>query len=395
MQITCQSRARRRKNKSALRHSRSGNVLVLTALLVTLMFAMVAFAVDLGYIARTTAQLQSATDAAALAAAIELEDGLGLAANSTAGEVAAAGSTSAATVAALNPNGDVDGTIVDAATDLRFGQYDWNASTGAWETVWDRTPYNLVRVTARRGNGGSGSNGPLPLLFAPVLGHNFSQLSESASAALRAGVGVKLKPGSGLTADVLPIALDVPSWDALMAGSGADNYSFNSKTRVIAEGSDGIKEIDLYPYGVNSLPPGNRGTVDLGSSNNSTNDLKRQILHGLSETDLSFFGGELRTDRGPLAINGDTGISAGIKAELETIKGQPRLIPLFTAVSGPGNNATYTVVKFVGIRILHVQLTGSSKRVVVQPATFVGHEVIPGNVSISKDSYFTPPRLVK
>lgn len=59
------------------RSRRSGNILVLTALLITFLFAMVAFAVDLGYVSRTKTQLQSAVDGAALAAAIELGDGLG------------------------------------------------------------------------------------------------------------------------------------------------------------------------------------------------------------------------------------------------------------------------------------------------------------------------------
>lgn len=388
---------RPRALKTGQQSHRSGNILVLTALLITFLFALIAFAVDLGYIARTKTQLQSAVDGAALAAAIELGDGLGYGPKLTPSGAASAGRTAATAVAAKNPNGNLSATSVDTASDIRFGQHNWNATTGAWEKKWDVTPYNLVQVTVRRQSGsGSAASGPLPLLFAPILGHNYSNLNETAYAALRVGVGIKIKPGSGLTADVLPIALDKPSWDALMGGVGSDNYAFNTATNVISTGSDNIKEIDLYPYTQNTLlPSGNRGTVDLGDPNNSTADLKRQILYGLNETDLAFFDGKLCTDDGPLYINGDTGISAGIKAELDAIKGQPRLIPLFTAVSGPGNNATYTIVKFVGVRILHVQLTGSNKRVIVQPCPFVSHCVVPGDAPIEVDSYFTPPRLVQ
>ncbi|WLD09964.1 pilus assembly protein TadG-related protein [Planctellipticum variicoloris] len=383
------------RNASRARSRRSGNIVVLTALLITFLFALVAFAVDLGYVSRTKTQLQSAVDGSALAAAIELGDGLGFGPKLTPSTAAAFGRTAATYVADKNPNGDQNSTTIQTATDMQFGQYDWNAASGTWEKRWDATPYNLVKVTVRRDGAGSKGSGPLPLLFAPVIGYKYSNLNETAYAALRVGVGIQLKPGSGLTADVLPIALDLGSWNNLMAGIGSDIYAFNTTTKAISSGSDGVKEIDLYPYGVNSLPPGNRGTVDLGDPNNSTADLKRQILHGLNETDLSYFGGKLTTDNGPLYINGDTGISAGIKADLEAIKGQPRLIPLFTAVSGPGNNATYTIVKFVPIRILYVQLTGSNKRVIVQPCPFVSHAVIPGNAPIAVDSYFTPPRLVK
>lgn len=383
------------RGASRARSRRSGNIVVLTALLITFLFALVAFAVDLGYISRTKTQLQSAVDGSALAAAIELGDGLGYGAKLSPTAAASSGRSAATYVAEKNPNGDQNSTSIQTATDMQFGQYNWNATNNAWEKSWNTTPYNLVKVTVRRDGAGSGGSGPLPLLFAPVIGYKYSNLNESAYAALQVGVGIKLKPGSGLTADVLPIALDVGSWQSLMAGTGGDVYSFNTSTKAISSGSDGVKEIDLYPYGVNTLPPGNRGTVDLGDPNNSTADLKRQILYGLNETDLSFFGGKLTTDNGPLYINGDTGISAGIKAELEAIKGQPRLIPLFTEVSGPGNNATYTIVKLVPIRILYVQLTGSNKRVIVQPCPFVSHAVVPGDAPISVDSYFTPPRLVK
>ena len=48
-------------------------------------------------------------------------------------------------------------------------------------------------------------------------------------------------------------------------------------------------------------------------------------------------------------------------------------MPLFTSVSGPGNNAMYSITKLVGVRIVYVKLTGSAsqKQVIVQPETFV------------------------
>src|SRR4029453_10300558 len=115
-------------------------------------------------------------------------------------------------------------------------------------------------------------------------------------------------------------------------------------------------------------------TVDIGSSNNSTSDINRQILDGVSPEDLAYHGGKLELDsNGELNLNGDTGISAGVKDELASIKGKPRIIPIFREVHGPGNNADYTIVAFVGIRIVDVKLTGSmsSKRLLVQPALMI------------------------
>jgi hypothetical protein len=97
-----------------------------------------------------------------------------------------------------------------------------------------------------------------------------------------------------------------------------------------------------------------------------------------------------------LYVSGDTGISAGIKSQLNTIKGKPRAIPLFTAVSGPGNNATYTIERFVGIRIMDVKLTGGNKRVIVQPAPLMDPTVIAGpTTEVTEDSIFAMPKLIQ
>lgn len=54
---------------------RKGSVLVLTAIMMVLMFAMLAFAVDLGYLTMVRTQLQRTADAAAIAATWSLIDG--------------------------------------------------------------------------------------------------------------------------------------------------------------------------------------------------------------------------------------------------------------------------------------------------------------------------------
>jgi hypothetical protein len=209
----------------------------------------------------------------------------------------------------------------------------------------------------------------LPLFFAPVLGIKTASLAVKSTATLHGGVGFGLNAGSAQTVMVLPITLDKPTWDALLKGVGSDNYAYNTKTGAVTSGSDGILEVDLYPYSNTALPSGNRGTVDIGSPNNSTADLKRQIVYGLNATDLSYFGGQIRTDQGPIVLNGDTGISAGIKAALASIIGQTRLV-------------------------LSVTLTGSNKHVVVQPAPFVDPHVITGNTTITSDSYYSPAKLL-
>ncbi|MDZ4686638.1 MAG: pilus assembly protein TadG-related protein [Planctomycetaceae bacterium] len=389
------SRAQTRARQARSPDDRRGSVLVLSAAVLVIIFAMVAFSVDMGYVALTKTQLQIASDGAALGACLELPDGLGPQPVNTLAETESLATSAALSVAGDNKNGDQAGTYLNAASDVTFGQAVWNPDTKRWTTTWDVFPYNAIRITSRRDASGSlGGDRPLDLMFAPVLGIDNLSINTEATAALLPGVGFQIGEDSSDTIEVLPIALDVPTWTALLNGVGSDNYHYDSGTGAVTAGSDGILEVDLYPYGNGALPPGNRGTVDLGSPNNSTVDLKRQILYGLNAYDLSFFDGVLRTDEGDLTLNGDTGISAGIKAELETIKGRPRLMPLFSAVSGPGNNAMYTVPKFVGIRIMHVKLTGGSKQVIIQPAPFVSKSVVRGGTTIGPDTYYTPPRLI-
>ncbi|MBI3864299.1 MAG: hypothetical protein HY290_20640, partial [Planctomycetia bacterium] len=167
----------------------------------------------------------------------------------------------------------------------------------------------------------------------------------------------------------------------------------------VSAGSDGILEVNLFPQGTGS--PGNRGTVNIGASNNSTATLCRQITDGISPSDLAYYpNGELKfNDSGHLYLNADPGISAGCKSALASIIGQTRIIPIFNSISGNGNNATYDIVEFVGVRILDVDLTGSmsSKHLTVQPAVVYTRGGITSTTSGTTTSYgiYSPIFLVK
>jgi len=183
----------------------------------------------------------------------------------------------------------------------------------------------------------------------------------------------------------------------MMAGTGVDGFEWDPGNEDVISSSDGIVEVNLYPQGTGS--PGNRGTVDIGSSNNSTSDIARQISDGITPEDLEHHGGELKFDEyGFIYLNGDTGISAGVKDELARIRGQTRVIPVFREVTENGNNATYKIVCFVGIRIMDVKLTGSmsKKRVMVQPARTIMPGTIPASGEGTTSSYiYSPVWLVR
>jgi hypothetical protein len=236
----------------------------------------------------------------------------------------------------------------------------------------------------------------VPYFFARIFGMQGQVLRATAKAAIVRDVKGFKSPSDGTNLDILPFALDLQTYNSLMAGSGADSWRWNSQTKTIEAGSDGVLEVNLYPQGTGS--PGNRGTVDIGGANNSTSDIARQILHGISSQDFTALGKPLEFDNnGKLSLNGDTGISAGVKDELAAIKGQPRIIPVFSQVQGPGNNAEYTIVKWFGIRIMDVSLTGaaSKKRLTIQAAPIVVKGVIPSPATGTSSYVYSPVVLIK
>lgn len=385
-----------------LQHQRrQGGVLVLSVGVLILVFAFAAFAIDIGYITTARAQLQKSADAAALAATIEMYDGWGKGATMTAQEVAAAVRQAAVEVAAANEAAGLPGTFIDPNRDVRLGRLQWNPGTESWEKHWGvpEPPYNynLVEVTTRRDQAGSQQGDrSLRLFLARIIGSSEANVRTTATSALLPALGLRTVPGKNLM--ILPFALDLPTWNALIHDNvGDDEFSFDPETGTVSPGSDGVREVSLFPYGNHDLPPGNRGTVNIGTSNNSTNTLRRQILEGLNDDDLAFYGGEFRYDDLPMELNGNTGISAGMKEALDQIVGQTRLIPIFSDVSGPGNNAMFTIVKFVPVRVLYARLTGSpsSKRVVIQPAPYVDATVIAGEEVITEETIFAPASLVQ
>jgi len=142
---------------------RRGNVLVLSALLLAVIFAMVSFAMDLGYIVHVETEMQRTADSCALAAAAQIPD------LSNAVDMAKQVAQS---------NAHVEGPELKTK-DVIFGWWDRDTATfadtsGSSETVvlGEETPLkdiNSVKIVLRRD---SARGNPLRLFFAPVIGHN-------------------------------------------------------------------------------------------------------------------------------------------------------------------------------------------------------------------------------
>jgi len=246
----------------------------------------------------------------------------------------------------------------------------------------DPSQFNAVQIDVRKS---AAINGEVTMFFAKALGQNSIASGGLARAAFLnniRGFQAPNQPGH-INLKILPFALDEQTWLGIESAM-VDNWNWikqNGGGGDVVAGTDMVYEANLFPQGTGS--PGNRGTVDIGSSNNSTADIARQIVEGISPADLAYHGGtlELTGESHSLQLNGDTGISAGVKDELASIIGENRIIPIFRTVVSPGNNAQYTIVDWVGVKIMYVKLTGpmNNKQLIVQPTKVITYGAIPAN----------------
>ncbi|HEY3246358.1 MAG TPA: TadG family pilus assembly protein [Phycisphaerae bacterium] len=376
---------------------RRGAAAVMVAVSLVALLSVASLTVDVGSMYRARNELQRSADSAAMAGAWRLLDAQQLQGTPNMTQEIAAARAAAVQYAALN---HVMGAapVVDPQADVTVG-YIYDPMNPA-EPISFGNPnqFNAVRVLVHRDNI---RNGPLNLMFARIFGQQTANVHAEATAVFKNGVvGYHVTPQTG-NAYLLPFAVKVSFWNDLLAGTftTGDHYRYDTQNGQVTIGLDSINEMNIYPGngGNGQLPPGNFGTVNIGPSSNSTDHLISQILNGVTAEDFSYYpNGELVLGpNGNVPLTGDTGLSAAVKDALTAIVGQPRAIPLFSTVSGPGNNATFTIVGFAGIRIMHVELTGNPKEVIVQPSFVVDNSAISEPGSGSSSFIYEPVRLIR
>ncbi|NQV23717.1 MAG: VWA domain-containing protein [Rhodopirellula sp.] len=150
--------------------SRRGNIILLSAFVITMALGFAAFSIDIGYLAVTKGQLQSAVDAATLAAAMELNPNIDQAV------VASNVKNAAQQVARLNSVGNHSGLLLDPSLDIELGRRDWNSANSSFVFNFgtNAVPYNIVRITGRLDSVWNADTGQmedrrLPMFFAPAI----------------------------------------------------------------------------------------------------------------------------------------------------------------------------------------------------------------------------------
>ncbi|MEE8170933.1 MAG: VWA domain-containing protein [Phycisphaerae bacterium] len=138
----------------------------------TLGIGVAALAIDTGMMFSARSELQTAADAAALAAADALT-----------GNTSAESSVRirAAEYAELNPV-QFDGVTIDSFSDVVLGNAVYDSATGGYVFTPGAMPYDAVSVSVRRD--ATSADGPVQLMFSPLFSSGTAEISASAVAML-------------------------------------------------------------------------------------------------------------------------------------------------------------------------------------------------------------------
>ena len=344
---------------SQKRASRRGAVAILAAILSVPMLAVVAFSIDYGYLLWHKAELQRAADAAALAAALDLQP------SSDGSQDLDSVRSTVRRYANLNiSQGAAESGFDISDADIETGRYDTSTIYSSVSLLNSGT-HDTVRVTLRRD---AQSNSSVSLFFARVLGIDQADVTATATASLPQATGLTVGTA------ILPFAVPEDVWND------------RDQDEIWSIYSDG----KIYD-GNGGLVPGNFGTVDIGNSNNSTADLRDQILNGLRQSDLDALYDDGRIPQSThinasvaFWANADPGLSSGIKSAIEAAHGQTRLIPIYdTQNNGNGNNFEYHITMWGVVEIVDSQFQGSKNTYVrvSKSYRYDGHLTAPSDLS--------------
>jgi hypothetical protein len=422
---------------------RKGAVAPFVAILSVVLLAMVAFAVDIGWVVLTNNHLQNAADAAALAGSDALMDGY--LNYSLAGtddkkrEVVKIYFTEARDKAKAFAKYNAAGGVKDLTLrdqDIEFGFMDakYNySSLGTYNSFFksgdddeddggsshvtklpSQFPNTIKIVVRRDGN----ANGSLSLFFARVIGSSEVNLTATASATAM-GVDMNSVPtGIGM----LPMTYDVHAWDNFVK-TGKDP---DGKT---STAYNGFPHLQVYP---SVKDTGNFGQLSLDGAHSGASETSNWIHNGVSAADVKSLQSlnliPLSNGVNKCDWIGNPGFKASTVMDvneytakgLSSGEGKIFALPLFEpyqqgtnsgkgggkkssstsyeAGTGNGSHYYYNIVRFVGIRITSDYR--DNRVIMVQPAAFIDPFATPSGPAGTQTgtppiTTFTTPRLTR
>jgi hypothetical protein len=229
------------------------------------------------------------------------------------------------------------------------------------------------------------ANHSLSMYFARLLGIERESMRASAFAALQKARYLHEQ------SDILPIAVPIDVWNSQSTG---DAWSIYGSGRIT----------DSFGHWI----PGNWGTVDIGAESNAASQLVDQINTGLRQIDLDIlFENEIipwpdKIDsQYPMWLNGDTGISSGMKDAIRNAHGSVKLLPLYDRLNDKGGGSLdFHIIGWGVVEVVDSEWNGNQRtRVIIRKSYKYDGDLRPHrSLANTKEvivNAFTSPVLVK
>ncbi|MHC4234550.1 MAG: pilus assembly protein TadG-related protein [Planctomycetota bacterium] len=367
-------------------HRRRAAVVAFVSVSMVLLLGVASLTVDVGLLYNAKADLQRAADAAALAGASAYVSDAALAGReSGVREVAMKRATH---LAHRNPTLGTPTRL--GQTDIVFGKHDYDKPLGPL-VIGGAT--NAVQVTTRRTT--ESLDGPIPLVFAAVLGSRYGNVEATARSAFHDGLaGYKGADG------VLPFTIHEKIYEDRYL-NGPDTYTYDNG---IVNAGDGVSEIVLFPWNwqeemeeVTALETtgedgidgqqgtGNFGTLAIGLDSVGTAAVEEQIQTGITSeqmvtefgtSDLVFYDDEGNPNTYP--ASGSPGVSVGMEDSITPLLGQVVGFFIHRSLTDHGSGAVYEISGIRFGRLMEVQLSGNrhERAIVIQPVPYTDSNVM-------------------
>jgi Flp pilus assembly protein TadG len=373
---------------------RSGAIALMCAVLLIPLLAMMAFAIDTGYMCLTRTELQNAADAAALAGATAMQPyfvqyNLPGQTNPSliVSNAKTAAKAAAKAYASNNTAGNVAITLLDS--DINFGYLDGQS---AYTTPAAGFP-NTVSVTARRD---STANTQLTLFFGGLIGTSKVSLQADARGTIYTGDVSGVQKAGQLNSRMLPVALDVNIWQTFYQTGQSPDGLWHA-------GPNGAWQIQIYP--VPKSASGNFSLLAIGPPVNDSPSFRQWIDNGMTPSDIQYqidHGMVPVSPSAPKSWNGGPGMTDTLVANFADALNKPNMIPLFRpvstspyqAASATGNGATFAVVGFASVIVSQCDGNGSKLVLSIQPAAVSDATATSANIQPAgsqTSTYFSTP----
>ncbi len=354
--------------------NRRGSLSPAIAIAVLAVGGCIALVLDNLWLQTAHREIQTAVNAAALAAAGHLANDELLKTNVDMEKRASQIRRTASQMGAFNrAAGNKIFINSEAYEDVRLGRVVIDPNTGWKEFLeTDHAPTAvIVKGACDRKHGN-----PVSLFFPFLTGTANANVVALAEASVNNDV-VGVRPLDTATTPAWPLGVQESSLDPKQQNTwtnmielriGKDEYRWDNAAGKVVKGSDGLPEMTLIPT-VDDDNPGNYCLLDIGTGLKD-NALNRQIQDGWNWHDLQGFGSEFSLEPGPLTLSGSTNFSGSPTTALMGQVGQAKILVLFqgTLDDSKSQLQSVTATRIVAGRIMHVEEGSNGTEVILQPA---------------------------